>query len=447
MKYGALLKILRVLIYIKRFFWWIGAQASFILAKIFGSIGRFFIFVQYKTAYLIKKTGITQSREWFFKRGVLQIVLFSAVLGLVMSQTTTVSKKNLALAGQKTIAYDLMDAGEEYGAEEVFSETQVVPEQPSMWKIGLVENQYGPEGEAQSETHANEIAGIVAGGSALNKPIIVPGATVGSTRDSIVEYAVEPGDSLGGIAYQYGVSVATVLWENGLTTRSIIKPGDVLKIPPTSGIMHTVKSGDSVLKIAKLYGAEPSEILAFNHLKDDGSDLIKGERIMVPNGVKPAEQGLAVGPRVVKRNQPLNSVVSIKGLPPVSMDHPSASGYIWPSGSHTITQYFSLKHSGVDIAGPWQTATYAAKAGTVEKASCGWNTGYGCMIIIDHDDGLRTLYGHNSKLLVQAGDHVEQGQLISLMGNTGNVRGKTGIHLHFEIMEGKTRINPLGYIK
>jgi murein DD-endopeptidase MepM/ murein hydrolase activator NlpD len=83
----------------------------------------------------------------------------------------------------------------------------------------------------------------------------------------------------------------------------------------------------------------------------------------------------------------------------------------------------------------------------VEKSQCGWNSGYGCVIIIDHGGGIKTLYGHNSRLLVNVGDHVEAGQTIGLMGNTGNVRGRTGIHLHFEVWVNGVRTNPFKFVK
>jgi murein DD-endopeptidase MepM/ murein hydrolase activator NlpD len=112
-----------------------------------------------------------------------------------------------------------------------------------------------------------------------------------------------------------------------------------------------------------------------------------------------------------------------------------------------ITQYFGWTHHAIDIAGPFETPTYAAKAGTVEKAQCGWNSGYGCYVIIDHGNGIKTLYGHHSRLLVSPGEYVETGQTIALMGNTGKVRGRTGIHVHFEIIKNGVRVNPLGYVR
>jgi murein DD-endopeptidase MepM/ murein hydrolase activator NlpD len=259
-------------------------------------------------------------------------------------------------------------------------------------------------------------------------------------RSQIETYTIEPGDSLSSIAYDFGISVATILWQNNLGVRSVLRPGDTLKIPPTTGVMHTVKRGDTIKKIAGLYAAKEEDVIAFNKLKADGSDLKAGELIMVPDGIKNETQAIARLPRTT----PSFGKVAV---PPPSRQAAGAAGFVWPSGAHTITQYFGYTHHALDIAGPFATPTYAAKAGVVEKAQCGWNSGYGCVIIIDHGGGIKTLYGHHSKLLVSAGDHVDAGDTIGLMGNTGNVRGITGIHVHFEVIVGGVRVNPLGYVR
>lgn len=185
--------------------------------------------------------------------------------------------------------------------------------------------------------------------------------------------------------------------------------------------------------------AKPEEIIAFNKLSSTAG-LFVGERIMVPGGVKPRSALAVVSGRTTASAQRL-------AAPPRSLSSPSTRGFVWPSGARNITQYYNFNHHALDIAGPWQTPTYAAKAGRVEFAQCGWNRGYGCYIQIDHGNGVKTLYGHHSVLLVSPGDYVEAGQTIGLMGNTGNVRGVTGIHLHFEIIINGVRVNPLGYIR
>ncbi|MCS5732336.1 M23 family metallopeptidase [Herbiconiux daphne] len=97
-------------------------------------------------------------------------------------------------------------------------------------------------------------------------------------------------------------------------------------------------------------------------------------------------------------------------------------------------------HSGIDLVyngGTCGAYVYAAAEGLVNFA--GWNGGYGNFIQIDHGGGIATAYGHNTQLLVGNGDYVQVGQPISLAGTTGN---STGCHLHFEVRENGTAINP-----
>lgn len=99
-------------------------------------------------------------------------------------------------------------------------------------------------------------------------------------------------------------------------------------------------------------------------------------------------------------------------------------------------------HSGLDIPAPEGYEIEAAEGGVITSA--GWIDGYGKTIIINHGNGLSTLYGHNSKMLVADGDTVERGQVIALCGSTGNA---TGNHLHFEVRENGEHVNPWGYLE
>ncbi len=106
----------------------------------------------------------------------------------------------------------------------------------------------------------------------------------------------------------------------------------------------------------------------------------------------------------------------------------SSSSYIWPTQG-ILSQGFHTFHEGLDIAGPTGTPIVAAKAG--EVMTVGWDDwGLGKAITLQHADGTRTVYGHNSRLLVSEGQQVKQGQIIAEMGSTGN---STGPHLHFEV--------------
>jgi murein DD-endopeptidase MepM/ murein hydrolase activator NlpD len=98
-------------------------------------------------------------------------------------------------------------------------------------------------------------------------------------------------------------------------------------------------------------------------------------------------------------------------------------------------------HNGVDLGGVQGNNIVSANEGVVSIAS--WGEGYGYYVVVDHGGGVSTLYAHCSKLLVSAGQSVKKGQVIALIGATG---WATGPHLHFEVIIGGKRVDPLLYI-
>lgn len=130
--------------------------------------------------------------------------------------------------------------------------------------------------------------------------------------------------------------------------------------------------------------------------------------------------------------------------------------FVWPAqGSYTGSYGIDTinganrKHTGIDIAGASGSAICAARGGTVVYA--GWDgSGYGNLVVIQHDNGTHTYYAHNSDIYVSVGDTVEQGQQIAAMGATGRV---TGVHCHFEVRSGEftglyvaETMNPMDYL-
>ncbi len=119
----------------------------------------------------------------------------------------------------------------------------------------------------------------------------------------------------------------------------------------------------------------------------------------------------------------------------------------YPTSSRSISAYFPRyssggRHTGVDFRCPSGTPVCAAESGTVIRALNLW-VSYGHYIIIDHGNGLSTLYAHNTRLLVSVGQHVSRGQVIAYSGSTGN---STGPHCHFEVRINGTPVNPLNYL-
>ena len=100
-------------------------------------------------------------------------------------------------------------------------------------------------------------------------------------------------------------------------------------------------------------------------------------------------------------------------------------------------------HAGLDLAGPIGTPIYATADGTIGRAE--WNNGgYGNLVEIDHGRGIQTRYGHLSKFVVSAGQHVKRGDLIALMGSTGR---STGSHLHYEVRIDGKPVNPIPFMQ
>ncbi len=99
-------------------------------------------------------------------------------------------------------------------------------------------------------------------------------------------------------------------------------------------------------------------------------------------------------------------------------------------------------HTGVDIAGTFGESVHAAANGVV--ASAGWEDGYGRVIMLDHDNGIQTLYAHLSGFAVTVGQQVRCGQVIGYVGMTGRA---TGPHLHYEVRIHNSPVNPHKYLR
>jgi LysM repeat protein len=123
----------------------------------------------------------------------------------------------------------------------------------------------------------------------------------GFKADQVVKYTVQPGDTIGGIASNYDVSVDTIVWANKLKDPNALSLGQILKIPPVSGVIHTVIAGDTIKSVALKYKSSSAEIESFNKLRD-GQSLVIGNELMVPGGelqgprpsVKPAVGTIAI---------------------------------------------------------------------------------------------------------------------------------------------------------
>ncbi|MEN9614336.1 MAG: hypothetical protein RLZZ347_643 [Candidatus Parcubacteria bacterium] len=229
-----------------------------------------------------------------------------------------------------------------------------------------------------------------------------------STQISI--YVVRAGDTVSGIAKMFGVSVNTIRWANDIGAS--VHEGQRLVILPISGVTHIVVAGDTVKKIAAKYKADIGEIVQFNNLKPD-QVLAVGDEVIVPDAV------ISLAP------------IGANGKPLRGAGGPNYVGYYIRPIPHAPRTQGLHGYNGVDLGAPVGTPVLAAASGEVLiSRNFGWNGGYGQYIVIQHDNGTQTLYGHLSENIAYEGYHVVQGQVIGLSGNTGK---STGPHLHFEV--------------
>ncbi len=261
------------------------------------------------------------------------------------------------------------------------------------------------------------------------------------TRRDIVKYTVESGDTVSGIADQFGVTADSILWANAKLEDNpdMLALGPVLNIPPTSGVLYTVQKNDTVQKIAGQFKSKKvtadqlvQNIVKFefnqelHDLKGPDYILTTGQYLMVPDGSKPYVA------RVVTVYSGAVPVTAARGT----------GNFGWPTSGRITQQYGVARHTGLDIGAPKGTRVAAADSGFVTYVGC-VPTGYGCSIMINHGNGYVTRYAHLSAFNVEARDSVKKGQVIGYVGSTGH---STGPHLHFEIIQNGKFRNPVGML-
>lgn len=249
-------------------------------------------------------------------------------------------------------------------------------------------------------------------------------------RLEIESYAVQPGDTVFGIAAKFGLQPETIMWSNRdlELNPDLLRVSDTLTILPVDGVYHAVKAGDTVVALAKKYKVQPAAIVSYslNALEGEGQTLQTGSYLIIPGGEKPF----------------VPKAVNIYSGPIPAGAKKGTGAFVWPA-SGSVTQQYWNGHRAIDIGSWTGNLVVASDSGYVVHA--GWDaTGYGNLIIVDHGNGYRTYYAHLNSILVRVGESVGQGQRIGSVGNTGN---STGPHLHFEIRYNNVLRNPFGFLR
>ena len=260
--------------------------------------------------------------------------------------------------------------------------------------------------------------------SALLETLPTLEGSLEATAPTIVTYTVASGDTAESIAEKFSVSPVLV---EALNTSASFAEGNELNIVvelPVFAVVTTSQRTVTAAVAAGVYGNKAGK-------------------------VSTTYTDTAVGGIVYK------SEISASDFSEYNVDKPVASsvrsvgrsGFCWPvdpAYKNYISSYWGdgRGHRAVDIACKVGTPVLSALSGTVVSVNSS-GAGYGLHFVVDHGNGLKTLYAHCSKLYVTVGDRVERGEVVALSGMTGR---STGPHLHFEVLKNGAKVNPCSYL-
>lgn len=269
--------------------------------------------------------------------------------------------------------------------------------------------------------------------------------TLEGERQATETYSVQQGDTLSQIAENNGMTLQQVQGLNPHIDPARIHVGDVV----------TLAGSKPLLSVKKTTTIEYTQEIAYETEVQYSEDMLKTQSKIVTQGrngqakvvakvvsVDDVEQERTVQSWDIVQ-EPQNEIKLVGTKEPPAK---AAKGYFIQPFHGLLTSPYGGRsrgfHTGVDWAGAKGSAVVAADGGTVIQA--GWNGGYGNCVIIDHGNGLQTLYGHNSAVLVKVGQKVAQGEQIAKLGSTGN---STGPHCHWEVRVNGKPVNPMPYLK
>ncbi len=278
----------------------------------------------------------------------------------------------------------------------------------------------------------------------------------------VKSYVVVQGDSLWSIANSQNIELDTLVGSNTFKTSARLRPGAILRIPNQEGIFYVMKKGETIEAVCKRYGVSLNKVRQVNPevnvagLKTDDEIFLPGAR---PEGLIEHHDNVKVAEAkkpVPAKKTPAKEKPSLKFE---KIEKPSKGevavqrtrgGFRWPImgrinspfgwRQHPITRRRDF-HTGIDIKANRNDPIKAAGTGRVIYS--GWMGGYGKVLVVEHSNGQSTLYAHCSTLLAGKGANVSQGQVIAKIGTTGR---STGPHLHFEVRNGNSPVNPIKYL-
>lgn len=286
------------------------------------------------------------------------------------------------------------------------------------------------------------------------------------SRYELIEYELQEGDNIWDIAMTYDTTMERILELNPhIEDETKMQIGEVIRVEEATPILSITTVEEATYK--ELIPAEIQYVEFSDLYKDEtkvyqeGNDGLKeltvsvtkvngkevsrsliSEKTLIEEKIKVIAYGTKEKPVISAPNQSSSNSSGSS-----SSSSSSSGSFMHPlKGAGRISSTYGARwgtfHKGIDYAAPAGTPVYASLAGKVIYA--GYNSGgYGKLVIIEHSNGYQTYYAHNSRLYVNVGETVSQGERIAGVGTTGD---STGNHLHFEIRKNGSPVNPSNYL-
>ena len=269
---------------------------------------------------------------------------------------------------------------------------------------------------------------------------------------SILKHEVSQGETLDSLSNLYGISADTIRYNNDVNEE--LKIGSTVYLPWMDGYIYRVEEAVTPGKIEEIYQIEAADIIQENLAVLDPktgeftvdslvllptSDLAE---ITVINDRIAAEKAAAEARAAAQARQAALARQAVSTVPVTAQVTPASGGFIWPT-SGVISRCLQPGHVACDIANAAGPNIVSVQAGTVSAVYRFSVYGYGLAVVVDHGNGLQTLYAHMSDIYVSQGQNVTQGTALGRMGCTGLC---TGTHLHFEVKRNGVNQNPLAYL-
>lgn len=368
----------------------------------------------------LQKSFVVQGRG-------IQVIVNGKVMGIVKDRETADKILNELQQSVASAKKDLKVQALSYNGEENQDKNDI-SSQPTLKSIGFVE-------PVKLETIVSDPSDFISEADIVKR--------LKGTDLKPITYVVKEGDCVSCIAQKFNISQEAIYTNNPWIINDFINIGDELDL--------TVRQPKLSVKTEEEY-SETVSISGGVEITYDKTMRVGVSKVTNPGkaGKKKITylmtkvNGDLVEEKVLKE-ETLDKAVPKKVTQGSKVIKGVGTGaFAWPITGPTITSGFGKRwgrlHAGTDTVSS-NRDIYASDNGKVITAD--YNSSFGNHVIIDHRNGYKTVYAHLSKIKVKKGDLLEKGDLLGIMGTTGQ---STGVHLHFEIRKGSTQLNPLKFL-